>query len=97
MGEIDRRQRDRIKVYGGVGIRVELSGGQEYRLIRFEDHRNRAGQILTLAVWETSCAECGEPMEVKALRGRVDFNRRCRAHRRPLTRVSRISGLRSKN
>jgi len=57
--------------------------GRLYRLDRVEPHRCRDGHIVDFGVWRTSCAECGQPIEIRAPITQVPKVRRCPAHRAP--------------
>jgi hypothetical protein len=76
----------KIRVFGEIGIVVELEG-QRYELIRFGPHITKAGRETMLAVWQTACAECGAEFGARQPAGSVEFSRRCTQHRQPGKRV----------
>jgi hypothetical protein len=66
-----------------------LIEAQPYGRLGSEDYVNRYGRTVSLQVWASCCATCGEPFTFTALADRDDFNRRCREHRRPGVHASR--------
>jgi hypothetical protein len=67
----------------------KLIGDQVYELARTEPHIRRDGTETELAVWQSHCAQCGEPFEFRAPSKASKFepNRRCAKHKRPGARV----------
>ncbi len=63
--------------------------GQGYDLVGQVPYVRRDGQLTSLLVWSSCCADCGAPFEFKtpASGGRFQPNRRCSAHKRPGQRV----------
>nr|ANC67865.1 hypothetical protein [Xanthobacter autotrophicus] len=58
--------------------------GQKYQYLGQEPHTRRDGSETLLSVWETRCAECGRPFQLRTmLLGRGGPTRRCEQHRRP--------------
>lgn len=66
-----------------------LYRGQHYRLIDEEPHVCRDGRHTLLGLWESECAECGEPFlfHIPLRAKRFQPNRRCQRHKRPGARV----------
>ena len=59
--------------------------GQAYSFVRVDPHTCRDGRSITLDVYRTQCAKCGQPFEVKigTPAARKWPSRRCLKHRRP--------------
>lgn len=60
--------------------------GQDYKLVETLPYvRVSDGTETELAIWESSCAKCGEPFRFARPTEASEFhpNRRCRKHRRP--------------
>ena len=57
---------------------------QKYLCVSVEPYTRRDGTQTALLLWESQCAECGEPFSFKAPnRDKFEPNRRCQAHRKP--------------
>jgi len=63
--------------------------GQLYRLTGLVDHTCRDGRETELQVWQSTCANCGEPFEFKMPPKVRAFapNRRCKRCAKPGVRV----------
>jgi len=64
---------------------------EQYRCLFVRRHIRRDGSETFLAVWESLCAQCGEPFTctTPAAATRFQPNRRCAKHNRPGQRVRR--------
>lgn len=59
-------------------------GGRIYSWVRTEPYRRVDGTESILRVFNSTCARCGEPFEVRMGRAIPKaLNRRCAKHRRP--------------
>ena len=57
---------------------------QRYLCVSVEPHTRRDGTQTALLLWESQCAECGEPFGFKTPNtGKFEPSRRCQAHRKP--------------
>lgn len=67
----------------------KLVGDQLYELARTEPYQRRDGTETELIVWQSHCATCGEPFELRTPSKASKFvpNRRCQKHKRPGARV----------
>jgi hypothetical protein len=72
----------KVRVIGEIGTIVVLNG-QEYRLIRFDRYTTKIGRTTALAVWQTTCAECGAEFEAIQEIGKIELSRRCAQHKKP--------------
>lgn len=58
--------------------------GNAYRYQREEPYRKKNGDVTALGVWQSDCAECGQPFVVKLPVGLTPrsrpVNRRCAKH-----------------
>jgi hypothetical protein len=72
-----------LREVGAVVVRA----GQLYRLDRIEPHQCRTGRITTLAVWCSTCTDCGASFEFRSTVAQQPENRRCAMHKRPGFRV----------
>lgn len=70
-----------------IGATVAING-QEFTAAGAEPYTRNDGQQSTIAVWTTLCAECDQPLTVKAPLGRWPETRRCELHRRPGKKVA---------
>jgi len=62
---------------------VLMRDGQRYVVVGSDLHVRRDGETVPIILWQSHCAECGEPFECRtALKARA-LNRRCEKHRRP--------------
>ena len=59
--------------------------GQTYRRVGHKPYTRRDGVGVTLDVWQSHCATCGQLFEFAASPNcdRAKFNRRCQAHKQP--------------
>jgi len=72
-----------------VGTEV-MWRGQPYTLVEVKPYARKDGAPSQLLVWEAPCWTCNAPFRLTvALGGAKGVNRRCAAHRRPGSRVSR--------
>jgi hypothetical protein len=69
-----------------------LHKGQSYRLADIVDHTCRDGRETLLEIWQSACANCGQPFEFKRPQGAKHFwpNRRCKRCKRPGVRVGEV-------
>lgn len=57
--------------------------GQPYWRAGKMPHTTRDGREITLDVWRTFCADCGEPIHVTSKEDADPGNRRCALHKSP--------------
>lgn len=59
--------------------------GQRYQLVGLRAHCRADGSMTTLAEWNSRCAECGAPFQIRvpARASKFQPNRRCQRHKRP--------------
>ena len=64
-------------------------GEQRYECVAIRPHQRIDGRLTKLAVWLTTCPECGEAFEVVCTTSMAwgPTNRRCPLHRNPGQRV----------
>lgn len=63
--------------------------GQRYVAADSFERRRVDGSTAIILVWESNCAECGDPFRITtpAKSSRFEPNRRCQRHKRPGQRV----------
>lgn len=56
--------------------------GHQFKVVGYEAYVRRDGTSSSLIIWNSSCVDCGEPIEVKtAFRSRT-ITKRCKDHKR---------------
>ena len=63
--------------------------GQVYRLVGFEPHERADFVTITLLVWESHCATCGDLFRTRSPLSVRSLGRRCEEHRAPGRAVGR--------
>lgn len=68
-------------------IRTEKS--QRYEVVDTFERDRKDGSVALILIWESPCAECGEPFRFSTPQRTSKFqpNRRCQKHKRPGQRV----------
>ncbi|MCR9069494.1 MAG: hypothetical protein NXH79_11680 [Rhodobacteraceae bacterium] len=62
---------------------VLMLDGQRYIVVGSDLHIRTDGETVPIILWQSRCAECGQPFECRTgLKARA-LNRRCEEHRRP--------------
>jgi hypothetical protein len=62
---------------------VLMLDGQRYVVVGSDLHIRTDGETVPIILWQSRCAECGQPFECRTgLKARA-LNRRCEKHRRP--------------
>jgi hypothetical protein len=70
-----------------LGTELTLDG-QFYVLVEHEPYRRQTdGEMTTLLIWHTECAECLAPFRCQSTVRVGSLNRRCQTHKRPGHRV----------
>ena len=61
--------------------------GQRYELLETVPYKRTDGTSTHLLVWQSHCADCGQPFETKTGMTIYGLNRRCEKHKSPGKRV----------
>lgn len=69
-------------------VRTHL--GQSFAVVDQFDRERRDGTMATILVWQSPCAECGEPFSftTPAASSKWEPSKRCQKHKRPGVRAS---------
>jgi len=64
---------------------IRSKGGQQYEFVGPRRHTRRDGTETFLAVWRTTCPQCGESFlcTTPGEASKFEPNRRCQKHKRP--------------
>lgn len=70
---------------------VRTFHSQRYALVGTFPRARKDGSTATINVWQSDCAECGEPFQFStpATSSKFQPNRRCKLHAKPGRRVKK--------